>query len=496
MSVTDAQVRKLMEEMSKHNKIGLSSMRAGMDRKTGRKYFREGKLPSQMQNRRSWRTRKDPFEQDWPQIAKMLEDSPELEAKALFEWLQEQREGRYEPGQLRTLQRRIKQWRAKEGPDKEVFFAQEHRPAEAMQTDFTWCTELGVTISGQLLKHMLCHPVLPYSNWQWATVCRSESFAALKRGVQQAVIRLGRVPRFHQTDHSTAATHNPQEGKGYFNEDYRRLMEHFGMTPRTIAVGKSNQNGDGESLNGALKRKLKQHLLLRGSNDFDTVQQYECWVHQILEKSNQQCSEKVALELKAMKPLMASRLPEYVEEQTRVSSQSTVRIKHNTYSVPSRLIGERVTVHIYDDRIQIFYAGTLQLTVERLLGKFGYRVDYRHIIWSLVRKPGAFQRYRYRQELFPSLIFRRAYDALCERFTSGYRSDCHYLRILHLAAAVSEQEVETALELLLNEKASFDAETVKALVQPEKPQVPEMVAFEADLNEYDELLQRCSEVMP
>jgi hypothetical protein len=484
-----------MEEMSKHNKIGLSSMRAGMDRKTGRKYFREGKLPSQMQHRRNWRTRKDPFEQDWSQITKMLQEAPELEAKALFEWLQEQGPGRYEPGQLRTLQRRIKQWRAKYGPDKEVFFAQEHRPAEAMQTDFTWCTQLGVTISGQLFKHMLCHPVLPYSNWQWATVCRSESFAALKRGVQQAVIRLGRVPRFHQTDHSTAATHNPQEGEGYFNEDYRRLMEHFGMTPRTIAVGKSNQNGDVESLNGALKKKLKQHLLLRGSNDFDTVQQYEYWVQQILEKSNQQCSEKVALELKAMKPLMASRLPEYIEEQTRVSSQSTVRIKHNTYSVPSRLIGEKVTVHIYDDRIEIFYAGTLQLTVERLLGKFGYTVDYRHIIWSLVRKPGAFQRYRYRQELFPSLIFRRAYDTLCERFTSGYRADCQYLRILHLAAAVSEQQVETVVELLLNDKASFDAEKVKALVQPEKPQVPEMVAFEADLNEYDELLPRCTEVM-
>ena len=496
MPVTDAQVRKLMEEMSKHNKIGLASMRAGMDRKTGRKYLREGKLPSQIQHPRRWRTRKDPFEKDWSQIAEMLKDAPELEAKALFEWLQEQRPDRYEPGQLRTLQRRIKQWRAKEGPDKEVFFAQEHRPAEAMQTDFTWCTELGITISGQPFKHMLCHPVLPYSNWQWATVCRSESFAALKRGVQQAVMRLGRVPRFHQTDNTTAATYKPQEGKRCFNDDYQRLMDHFGMTPRTIAVGKSNQNGDGESLNGALKRKLKQHLLLRGSNDFDTVQQYECWVQQILEKSNQKCCNKVAQELKAMRPLMASRLPEYTQEQIRVSSQSTVRIKHNTYSVPSRLIGEKVTVHIYDDRIQIFYGGTLQLTVERLLGKFGHKIDYRHIIWSLVRKPGAFQRYRYRQELFPGLIFRRAYDALCERFGNGYRADCQYLRILHLAAAVSEQEVETALELLLNEKASFDADQVKALVQPDKPKVPEMVPFEANLNEYDELLQRCSEVMP
>jgi len=485
-----------MEEMNKHNKIGLASMRAGMDRKTGRKYLREGKLPSQIQHPRRWRTRKDPFEKDWSQVAEMLKDAPELEAKALFEWLQEQRPGRYEPGQLRTLQRRIKQWRAKEGPDKEVFFAQEHRPAEAMQTDFTWCTELCVTISGQPFKHMLCHPVLPYSNWQWATVCRSESFAALKRGVQQAVMRLGCVPRFHQTDNSTAATHNPQEDKRCFNEDYQRLMDHFGMTPRTIAVGKSNQNGDCESLNGALKRKLKQHLLLRGSNDFDTVQQYECWVQQILEKSNQQCCNKVAQELKAMNPLMASRLPEYTQEQTRVSSQSTVRIKHNTYSVPSRLIGEKVTVHIYDDRIQILYGGTLQLTVERLLGKFGYKIDYRHIIWSLVRKPGAFQRYRYREELFPGLTFRRAYDALCERFGNGYRADCQYLRILHLAAAVSEHQVETTLELLLNEKVSFDADQVKALVQPDKPKVPEMVPFEADLNEYDELLQRCSEVMP
>jgi len=175
-----------MEEMSRHGRIGLAAMRAGLDPKTARKYTSLGKLPSEVPMERDWRTRQDPFEDDWPMITGMLKDAPELEGKALFEWFLEQSDGKYHPGQLRTFQRRTKDWRAQHGPDKEVFFAQEHRPGEALQTDFTWGTELGVTIGGAPFPHMLCHPVLPYSNWEWATVCRSESLAALRRGIQAA----------------------------------------------------------------------------------------------------------------------------------------------------------------------------------------------------------------------------------------------------------------------------------------------------------------------
>ena len=182
-----------MEEMSKHGQVGLASLRAGLDRKTGSKYVAMGKLPSEVSSTRTWRTREDPFTQDWPTIEAKLSQCPELEAKTLFEELLAQHPERYHEGQLRTLQRHVKQWRATKGPDKEVFFAQEHRPGEAAQTDFTWCTELGVTIAGEVFVPMLCVLVLPYSNWQWATVCLSESMAALRRGIQAALFRLGRV---------------------------------------------------------------------------------------------------------------------------------------------------------------------------------------------------------------------------------------------------------------------------------------------------------------
>ena len=206
MQTSDAQVRKLMEEITKHGKVGRASLKANMDRKTGRKYVAAGKLPSEMVKPRTGaRTRVDPFADDWPAIAARLKETPEFEAKTLFEELVEQHPGRYVEGQLRTLQRHIRVWRATEGPDKEVFFSQLHRPGEAAQTDFTWATTLGITIAGVAFAHMLCVVTLPFSNFQWLTVCLSESMMALRRGVQSALFRLGRAPKYHQTDHSTAA---------------------------------------------------------------------------------------------------------------------------------------------------------------------------------------------------------------------------------------------------------------------------------------------------
>ena len=161
-----------MEEMSKQAGIGVAAMKAGMDRKTARKYVKAGKLPSEMNEPRDWRTRVDPFEGHWEGLAAMLRETPELEAKTLFEHLVEKHPGRYEAGQLRTLQRRVSQWRAKEGPEQEVMLSQRHRPGEAAQTDFTHATELCVTIAGALFAHLLCVLALPFSNWSWATVSR------------------------------------------------------------------------------------------------------------------------------------------------------------------------------------------------------------------------------------------------------------------------------------------------------------------------------------
>ena len=484
-----------MEEYSKTGNVSFAAMKAGIDRKTGRRYLDSGEMPSQQRAaERTWRTRPDPFEEHWPEVQEMLRDAPSLEAKALFGWLVDKYPDDFQEGQMRTFQRRVKRWRATKGPDKELFFEQLHRPGEAMQTDYTNANELGITIEGEPFDHLLCHPVLPYSNWEWATVCRSESLASLKRGVQEALFRLGRVPKKHQTDNTTAATHQVKPGKRDFNEDYKKFVTHFGMTPRTIAVGAKEQNGDVEASNGAFKRCLEQHLILRGSRDFASAAVYEAWVQRVAEKNNFQRSDRVAEELKVMRPLQVSRLPEFTVENVCVSQGSTIRVKRNTYSVPSRLKGERVRVHVYDDRLDVRYGGEHLLNIERLHGRHGHRIDYRHIIWSMVQKPGAFLRYRYREELFPTLTFRRAYDELCEALGEGRDADIEYLRILHRAAAVSQEAVEQTLVGLLTAGELPLADLVKAAVQPQTPEIPDMEPYRPDPAEYDSLLELHQEV--
>jgi hypothetical protein len=483
-----------MEEMTKHGQVGLAAMRAGMDRKTARKYVRGGRLPSELVEPRNWRTREDPFLEHWPQVEAMLNTSPALEAKTIFDVLIEQHPGRYEPGQLRTLQRRIRCWRAERGPEKDVTLAQLHRPGEAAQTDFTWATELAITIAGEAFVHMLCVFVLPYSNWRWATVCLSESIASIRHGVQRALFQLGRVPQWHQTDNSTAATHRIPDDKTAaadssrtFNADYLAIMRHFGMKPRTTEVAAKEQNGDVEAANGAIKRALDQALLVRGTRDFDSRDAWQQFIDATLHKANSNRGQRVTEDLAAMRELAVTRLPEFTEVDVHVSDWSTIRVKHCSYSVPSRLIGEWVRVRLFEDRLEVRYAGKTELVCDRLLGRNLRHIDYRHVIWSLVRKPGGFARYIYREEMFPSVVFRRAYDFI-QTPHRGLKGDLEYLRILHLAASTLETEVEAALSLLLAESKTITADAIKALVTPTQVEIPLQSPQTVDLVTYDALL--------
>jgi len=485
--VKDVQVRKLMDEMSKHGGVGVAALRAGLHRNTARRYLELGKLLSELKQPRTWRTRPDPFAEDWEEIASRLAEAPELEAKTLFEDLIRRRPGRYEEGQLRTLQRRIKQWRAQEGPAQEIFLPQQHRAGEAMQTDFTSGSSLGVEIGGEPFEHLLCQSVLPYSNWQSVMVCRSESMLALRCAIQQAVFRLGRVPEWHQTDNSTAATHDLRTGRRDFNAEYLELMAHWGMKPRTIGIGQSHQNGDVEACNGALKRRLEQHLLLRGSRAFVTLEEYEGWLSTAIDEANRRRSRRLAEELSVMRPLASAELPRYRELHVRVSSNGTIRVQNNTYSVPPRLRGERLLVRLFDLRLEVYYGDQRQLVLERLRGEGKHRIDYRHVIWSMVKKPWAFARYRYREALFPSEPLRRAYDALASELTER-RAELEYLRVLHLAAATFQHEVEAAIELLLGEGKMPTFVEVRALVSAYKQEVPELAPLAVDLTGYDQLL--------
>jgi hypothetical protein len=260
------------------------------------------------------------------------------------------------------------------------------------------------------------------------------------------------------------------------------------MKPRTTEVGEKEQNGDVEAGNGALKRRLEQALLLRGSRDFESVAAWQQFIDEVLRKANKARGRRVAEELRVMRELNVEKLPEYQELTSVVSEWSTIRVKHNGYSVPSRLIGHELKIRLFEDRIDAYLGKDLQLSCERLRGRGGHRIDYRHVIWSLVRKPGGFARYVYREEMFPSLSFRRAYDVIQtpHRGTSG---DLEYLRILHLAATTLEADVEAALELLLDAGDTITCERVKAVVgSTEVPEVPDLEPGAPDLVAYNGLL--------
>lgn len=490
--VTDAQVRKLMKEYITTNNLGQSALRAGMDRKTAGKYVKAGKLPSEMKSARSYRTRPNPFETDWSIIVDLLEMNPDLQSQTIFEHLCSRSPENYLPGQLRTLQRHIKRWRASSGPEKEIFFRQEHIPGEYFQCDFTNVDKVGITIAGEPFPHKFCHVVLPYSNWEWVTVCKSESLISLREGLQAAVRRLGHVPAMCQIDNSTAATHRlgPKHSKHprAFNDEFLAVIEHLGFEGAcTTGIGQKEQNGDVESANKHLKNRISQRLMIRGNCDFDDLGEYTQWLHDALIAFNRRRESKLKDELKHMSPAKFTNLPCYRETTCTVGTGSIISVSCNAYSVPSRLIGAKVTVKIFDSKIEVVHDGSSQLTTERLLGKKRHRINYRHVIWSLVRKPRAFARYRYREEMFPSVIFRRAYDAL-ESHLGAKGADKEYLRILHLAASTCESEVALALELFAcaNEPPRFEA--VLSAVKPKLVLPPAVQEIVVELESYDALI--------
>ncbi len=495
MTSTDAQVRLLMKERNKGRSQEQAAIKANLkSRKTVAKYEQLGKLPSELKQPRDYRTRADPFKEDWPEMERMLTAAPELLAKTLFEWVCERQPGKYQEGQLRTLQRRVADWRAL-NQDKVAVLDQVHQPGQKMQTDGTWLTELKVTIRGQAFKHILIHCVLPYSNWEWGAIAQSESLLALKRGLCSTLLKLGYVPEYHQTDNSSAATSqvgSGQAGKRRYTEGYLALLNHFGLKPRTIAIGQPEQNGDVESSHGGLKRALHQHLLLRGSRDFDSLSEYEAFVGEIMTRRNQQRSQRLSHELAVMKPLKAGPLHPYQEVRVKVNRNSLVRVQANLYSVPTHLIGQQVSVRIYEWHLELYYRQIQVERMARIVGNNKHSINYRHLIDSLLRKPGGFRDYRYREEMFPRLVFRQAWDQL-NQWYSPRKADLIYLRILRLAARTLECDVADALQLLLSKSDCWDESHVEQLIGTgQAVSVPNLSPLVINLNSYDQLLREVS----
>jgi hypothetical protein len=423
----------------------------------------------------------------------MLSDAPELEAKTLFAWLSEQSPGKYQEGQLRTLQRRVADWRAL-NQEKVAVLEQVHHPGEVLQSDGTWLSELGITIAGEPFAHILIHCVLPYSNWEWGAIAQSESLVAYQRALQKTFFKVGAVPRYHQTDNASAVTYQVrgQKGKRDYNPDYLALLNHFGLQPRRIHIGCPEQNGDIESSNGGLKRALRQHLLLRGSKDFATLEAYEAFLEKVMEQRNQGRQAQLDEEMAVMQPLKAQALPAYREVRVKVNRAGLVRVQSNSYSVPTSLIGHQVTVRIYEWHIEVYYRQKKVETMTRLVGQKKCQINYHHLIDSLLRKPGGFRNYRYREALFPGLVFRQAWEQL-EQWYPPRKADLTYLRVLRLAARHSESEVTAALRLLLANTTCWNELDVEQLLQPQRlVSAPLVVAPEIDLAPYDRLLQEVS----
>lgn len=489
--VTDQQVRRLLKLMHTEPTLATAAAKAGMDEKTARKYRRLGKLPSEIKAHHNWLTREDVFADVWPSIERMLEVSPGLEAKTLFNYLKRCHPDRYSNGQLRTLQRRIKTWRATKGPAKEVFFSQTYRPGERSQSDYTRMGSIGITINNQLFDHLIYHFTLAYSNWETGTICFSESFESLSEGLQNALFELGGVPKMHQTDSLTAAVRQVRD-KDRFTDRYAGLLRHYGLEGMHTNPRSPNENGDIEQRNNRFKGAVAQALLLRGSRNFESREDYGLFLDKLFVELNRPRRKRFLEEVALLRTLPSKRIDSCQRLVVRVRQGSTISVAKNIYSLHSRLVGEKVDVRLYHDRLVVYYAQRKVEEMPRLRGSGRHRVDYRHVIDTLVRKPAAFADYIYKADLFPTHLFRMAYDVIRRGAHSERAASRRYLEILHLAATENQALVEGALSVLIRQQAPLSVATVRGLVEAgyERKQPLDVKIAAVELAGYDALLSQ------
>ena len=487
--VTKRQVEKMRKAIAEGQPQHAAAACGGMSERTAWKYARDWRWPEELRKRREGRTRRDPFATVWEEARALLERAHGLEAKTVFAELVRRHPGVFTEGQLRTLQRRVKEWRATAGPRKEVMFAQEHRPGELGAYDFTCMNELMVTLRGVHYKHDVFHFVLTYSNWEWARRCHGETFENVSEGLQGALWELGGVPGAVRSDNLTAAVQTIGREKK-FQARYAGLLRHCGMRGSAINAGKANENGDAESSHHQFKSAMEQALLLRGSRAFESEGEYEEFMQDLVARKNSAREAKVKEERALLGVLPARRLEACRVARVRVGAGSTISVERNVYSVDSRLIREHVETRTYAERIEVWYGQKKLEEMPRLLGRGGHRIEYRHIIDWLMRKPGAFAAYRYRDDLFPGTCFRMAYDQF--RREQPLRAVKEYLGILDCAAKEGEARTRAVLETMLAAGVAVSATAVRARVAAGAalPEVTLGVVAPVNLAVYDVLLER------
>ena len=483
-------------KLRKRYSVGAAAAKGGISVATAYRIENDPRLPSQKTRPRG--RRPDPLAKFWEsEIVPMLKAAPALRAVAIFEEIS-RRHADLAPGVRRTLERRVANWRALNGPNQEVIFRQEHPPGRMGLSDFSDMSDLDVTIARVLLVHRVYHFRLVFSGFEHAhVVLGGESFVALAEGLQNALWALGGVPEQHRTDSLSAAFHNiDRNTQEDLTQRYEELCAHYGMTPTRNNRGVAHENGSIESAHGHLKRVLGDELMLRGSRDFADLPAYRSFVDEVIGRRNARNRKSIEIERAALKPLPEQRTADYEEARVTVTSSGGFLLRHVFYTVPSRLIGHHLNVHLYDDRLECFLGATRIVTLqrgrtERDSNRIAHVVDYRHVIHSLRKKPMALLNLVYRDQLFPRPAYKRAFDALLanEGEKVACRTTVGLLALAHDRAC--EAALAEAIDAALDAGEMPDLKRLRERFTPDQATVPEVVVTLTDLSVYDELAPVC-----
>ncbi len=428
---------------------------AGISVRTGSRIDTQTHQP---QNGRphDWLTRADPLEQVWlSELEPMLRRGSRLEPMTLFEYLQETYPGKYE-GVLRTVQRRVEQWKASQGKPKEVMFKIRHEPGEMGLSDFTHLKGVTVTLQGKPFQHLLYHYRLAYSGWQYIQVIQGgESFVGLSQGLQNALATCGGVPQIHRTDSLSAAYRNVGGRNPKLTQMYSEVCSHYRLRPTHNNKGVAHENGSVESPHGHFKRKLCQALFRRGSLDFESVSEYQALIEQVVAKQNAKRTQKFEVEKALLQALPRYRSPDYEVLSAKVSCYSTINIRSIIYSVPSRLIGQRLTIHLYHDRLIGFVGRTEVLSLSRLHVhgseriRRGRSINYRHLVESFRRKPRAFLHCDWQADVLPNEQWQQLWQQMKQILEPDSAARVMVEALYVAATQDKEEEVATYLAMQL-----------------------------------------------
>ena len=443
-----------------------------------------------------WETRRDPLDGLWEtELLPMLEKEPRLEALTLFEALQENHPKRYDD-KLRTVQRRVSKWKATQGKPKEVMFKIHHEPGQMGQSDFTQLKGMIITINGKPLNHILYHYRLSYSGWQYVQVILGgESFVGLSQGVQNALHASGGAPQTHRTDSLSAAYRNTGGRDPKLTQLYATLCDHYRMQPTKNNTGVAHENGGVEGSHGYFKRRLCQALYRRGSSEFETVAQYQAFIEGVIAKLNAKCQSKFDIEQPYLQALPRYHTPDYELVTASVSAFSTITVRCILYTVPSRLIGQRLTLHLYHDRLVGFLGTTPVVELPRIYVPSSQKtrrarsINYKHVAESLRRKPRAFLYCQWQAELLPNDQWRAVWQTLKTQVERDQAAR-FITEALYIAAT---QDQEAAVAQYLETQLQEDSLTLAGLQRTFKSsldaeQIPCVTSVQHDLSSYDELL--------